>query len=252
MFWVFGPKICEILASWLGIEPALPALEGEILPTGLLGKSQPLNHQGSLKVCLSLSGGRLVTKLCPTLVTPWTVACQAPLSMGFSRQEYWSGLPFSGTCLNASFPRKPVLFSHKWCVLFWTFPSEAQEATLDLLYQDESLPAVLDFSYYFFSFEFLQTQSKKKIVHIQSWGGWQTIRNWQLATGGQICWKHSLVSELIFSEFWQHSINAMVYTDRLSGKSWWRLSLYSNKDVVHNITLCLSRKTHWRNFLTLV
>ena len=26
-------------------------------------------------------------------VTPWTVACQAPLSMGFSRQEYWSGLP---------------------------------------------------------------------------------------------------------------------------------------------------------------
>ena len=27
-------------------------------------------------------------------VTPWTVACQAPLSMGFSRQKYWSGLPF--------------------------------------------------------------------------------------------------------------------------------------------------------------
>ena len=27
-------------------------------------------------------------------VTPWTAAHQAPLSMGFSRQEYWSGLPF--------------------------------------------------------------------------------------------------------------------------------------------------------------
>ena len=27
-------------------------------------------------------------------VTPWTIAGQAPLSMGFSRQEYWSGLPF--------------------------------------------------------------------------------------------------------------------------------------------------------------
>ena len=27
-------------------------------------------------------------------MTPWTVACQSPLSMGFSRQEYWSGLPF--------------------------------------------------------------------------------------------------------------------------------------------------------------
>ena len=27
-------------------------------------------------------------------VTPWTVACQLPLSMGFPRQEYWSRLPF--------------------------------------------------------------------------------------------------------------------------------------------------------------
>ena len=33
-------------------------------------------------------------KSCPTFVTPWTVACQTSLSMGFSRQEYWSGLPF--------------------------------------------------------------------------------------------------------------------------------------------------------------
>ena len=33
-------------------------------------------------------------KLCLTLTTPWTVARQAPLFMGFSRQENWSGLPF--------------------------------------------------------------------------------------------------------------------------------------------------------------
>ena len=33
-------------------------------------------------------------KLCPTLATPWTVAHQAPQSMEFSRQGYWSGLPF--------------------------------------------------------------------------------------------------------------------------------------------------------------
>ena len=31
----------------------------------------------------------------PLSVTPWTVACQVPLSMGLSRQEYWSGLLFS-------------------------------------------------------------------------------------------------------------------------------------------------------------
>ena len=29
-----------------------------------------------------------------SFAAPWAVACQAPLSMGFSRQEYWSGLPF--------------------------------------------------------------------------------------------------------------------------------------------------------------
>ena len=42
---------------------------------------------------LNFGGGGLVTKLYSTLVTLWTVACQAPLSMGFSRQEYWSGVP---------------------------------------------------------------------------------------------------------------------------------------------------------------
>ena len=36
----------------------------------------------------------LVAQSCLTLSDPWTVASQAPLSMGFSRQEYWSGLPF--------------------------------------------------------------------------------------------------------------------------------------------------------------
>ena len=44
--------------------------------------------------------------------TPWTVACQAPLSMGFSRQEYWSGLPFPspGDLPNPGIePRSPAL-----------------------------------------------------------------------------------------------------------------------------------------------
>ena len=34
-----------------------------------------------------------VAQLCPNLCDPWTVAHQAPPSMGFSRQGYWSGLP---------------------------------------------------------------------------------------------------------------------------------------------------------------
>ena len=57
-------------------------------------------------------GGGLVAKSCPTLVTPWTIAHQAPLSMGFSRQEYWSGLPFPspGDLPNPGIkPRSPAL-----------------------------------------------------------------------------------------------------------------------------------------------
>ena len=54
-----------------------------------------------------------VTQSCPTcFVTPWTVACQALLPMGFSRQEYWSGLPFPspGDLPNPGIePRSPAL-----------------------------------------------------------------------------------------------------------------------------------------------
>ena len=39
-------------------------------------------------------GGGSVSQSCPTLATPWTVARQVPLTMEFSWQEYWSGLPF--------------------------------------------------------------------------------------------------------------------------------------------------------------
>ena len=45
-------------------------------------------------------------------MTPWAVACQAPLSIGFPKQEYWSGLPFpsSGDLPNPGIkPRSPAL-----------------------------------------------------------------------------------------------------------------------------------------------
>ena len=46
----------------------------------------------------SSSSSSLVAKSCPTLATAWTTALQVPLSVGFSRQEYWSGLPFPSPC----------------------------------------------------------------------------------------------------------------------------------------------------------
>ena len=53
-----------------------------------------------------------VTQSCPTLCDPWIVARQAPLSMGFSRQEHWSRLPFpsSGDLLDPGIePWSPAL-----------------------------------------------------------------------------------------------------------------------------------------------
>ena len=55
----------------------------------------------------------LVTQSCPTLCNPMDcVAHQAPLSMGFFRQEYWSGLPYPppGALPNpGTKPRSPAL-----------------------------------------------------------------------------------------------------------------------------------------------
>ena len=56
-----------------------------------LGSSLPPQTPGPIA---SGSNCGLAAMSCPTLVTPRTVALQAPLSMGFLRQEYWSGLPF--------------------------------------------------------------------------------------------------------------------------------------------------------------
>ena len=40
-----------------------------------------------------------VAQSCPTLATPWTAAYEAPLSMGFSRQKYWSGVSWNSNSL---------------------------------------------------------------------------------------------------------------------------------------------------------
>ena len=78
-------------------------------------------HLFSLNTCIQFSQGiifnqlwfgGLVANSCPALETSWTVARQAPLSMGFPRQEYWSGLPFPspGDLPNSGIePRSPAL-----------------------------------------------------------------------------------------------------------------------------------------------
>ena len=43
--------------------------------------------------CMTVKSESEVAQSCPTSATPWTAAYQAPPSTGFSRQEYWSGVP---------------------------------------------------------------------------------------------------------------------------------------------------------------
>ena len=47
-----------------------------------------------------------VARSCPTLATPWTAAYQAPPSMEFSRQKYWSGVPLHSPVRCSCLPLK--------------------------------------------------------------------------------------------------------------------------------------------------
>ena len=55
----------------------------------------------------------LVAQLCPTLCDPCTIACQAPLAIGFSRQEYWSGLPSPSPGISPTQGSNPCLLHYR-------------------------------------------------------------------------------------------------------------------------------------------
>jgi len=118
--------------SFLPSTPALPHRLGPLLlasppqPPSFSPLSELPQSPGQTRCCVSALShflphesprrqdglGGLVAKSCPTLATPWTVPCQAPLSMEFSRQGYWSGLPFpsSGDLPDPGIePRSPAL-----------------------------------------------------------------------------------------------------------------------------------------------
>ena len=80
----FSTRECELFAS---------ARVGKVLSVGGWGVLCPLTIFGVL-LGDKLGSIGLVTKSCRNLAIPWVVNCQAPLSVGFSRQDYWSGLPF--------------------------------------------------------------------------------------------------------------------------------------------------------------
>ena len=111
---VFWPGDMWDLSSPPRDQTHTPTLEGQVPSTGLLGKYGTTIFVGFLSLlhfsmcfvcfwCCSTVYGILVLQKetesevawsCPTLCSPMDYTCQAPPSMGFSRQGYWSGLPF--------------------------------------------------------------------------------------------------------------------------------------------------------------
>ena len=66
------------------------------------------------------------------LATPWTAAYQAPPSMGFSRQEYWSGLPLPSPCYKGAVAKirsevKGGLFLKMWAITESVIAAKNQE-----------------------------------------------------------------------------------------------------------------------------
>ena len=84
--WLYLWTPNHISRGWaLGLEnPVILMSARLVLKPGWSWNQSPMDAEGCAQ---SVSRVQL-------FATPWTVACQDPLSMGFSRQEYWSGLPF--------------------------------------------------------------------------------------------------------------------------------------------------------------
>ena len=147
-FWFFGHGSYGISAPWPGIKPEHPAFEGEVLTTGPPAKFPSMfSLNCKLNISTVPENGRLsaqdsspnwgsLSKPCvlclhklfllffshlfvpDSFATSWTVARQAPLSMGFPRQEYWS------IRVAISFSRGSSL-TQAWnlCLLHWQVSS---------------------------------------------------------------------------------------------------------------------------------
>ena len=84
-------ELVDISATWKRNYSLLQVSRGWLYSSA--GKISPekMNSQDIMHKCC---GCYLFAQLYDSFAISWTVACQAPLSMGFSRQEYWSRLPF--------------------------------------------------------------------------------------------------------------------------------------------------------------
>ena len=133
-----------------------------------------------------------VAQLCPTLCDPMDCTCQAPLSMGFSRQDYWSGLPFPspGDLPNPGIePGSPALQAdslpsepqgeHATVIPSWSHFISPRLFTSDISLELEKLASLGYFGQVFFSFlmntiltdmvSYFQLDTKCLTFHVLIW-----------------------------------------------------------------------------------
>ena len=92
------PTLCDPIDGSPPGSPVPGILQARILEWVAISFSNAWKWEVKVK---SLSGVQL-------LATSWTTAYQAPLSMGFSRQEYWSGVPLPSPLIHVNVWQKPL------------------------------------------------------------------------------------------------------------------------------------------------
>ena len=94
------PNLCDPIDGSPPGSPVPGILQARIVEWVVISFSNAWKWKVKVK---SLSRVRL-------LATPWTVAHQAPPSMGFSRQEYWSGVPLPSPSYDLDLPKPAVIW----------------------------------------------------------------------------------------------------------------------------------------------
>ena len=87
-------KVKSLSHARLFVTPWTVACTKLLRPWDFQGKSTGVGCHFLLQ-CMKVKSESEVAQLCPPSVTPWTAAFQAPPSTGFSRQEYWNGVPLA-------------------------------------------------------------------------------------------------------------------------------------------------------------
>ena len=102
------PTLCDPIDGSLPGSPIPGILQARTLEWVAISFSNAWKWKVKVK---SLSHVRL-------LATPWTAAYPAPPSMGFARQEYWSGVPLPSLCSSALELHKLLVYFRAFCLCF--------------------------------------------------------------------------------------------------------------------------------------